>query len=30
LAFCPPLIISDQQIDDIFDRFGRALERLTA
>jgi len=30
LAFCPPLIISEQQIDDIFDRFGRALERLTA
>jgi 4-aminobutyrate--pyruvate transaminase len=30
LAFCPPLIISEQQVDDIFDRFGRALDRLTA
>ncbi len=29
LAFCPPLIITDKQIDDIFDGFGRALDRLT-
>jgi 4-aminobutyrate--pyruvate transaminase len=30
IAFCPPLIITEKQIDDIFDRFGRALSRLAA
>ncbi len=28
LAFCPPLIITEDQIDDMFDRFGRALDRF--
>jgi len=28
IAFCPPLIITRAQIDDMFDRFGRALARL--
>jgi 4-aminobutyrate--pyruvate transaminase len=26
IAFCPPLIISEAQIEDMFDRFGRALD----
>ncbi|PFH11195.1 4-aminobutyrate--pyruvate transaminase [Collimonas sp. PA-H2] len=26
IAFCPPLIITEAQIDEIFDRFGRALD----
>ncbi len=30
IAFCPPLIISAAEIDDMFDRFGRALARLSA
>jgi 4-aminobutyrate---pyruvate transaminase len=30
IAFCPPLIITEKQIDDVFDRFGRALARLAA
>ena len=30
IAFCPPLIISETELDAIFDRFGRALDRLTA
>ena len=29
VAFCPPLIISEDEIDDLFDRFGRALDRFT-
>ena len=28
MAFCPPLIISPADIDEMFDRFGRALKRL--
>jgi 4-aminobutyrate--pyruvate transaminase len=28
IAFCPPLIISAGEIDEMFDRFGRALKRL--
>jgi 4-aminobutyrate--pyruvate transaminase len=28
VAFCPPLIIDEDQIVDMFDRFGRALERF--
>ena len=28
IAFCPPLVISPADIDQIFDRFGRALKRL--
>lgn len=27
VAFCPPLIISEAEIDELFDRFGRALDR---
>lgn len=26
IAFCPPLIITEEQIDDMFDKFGRALD----
>lgn len=29
VAFCPPLIIGAEQIDDMFDRFGRAVDDLT-
>ncbi|HLG46506.1 MAG TPA: aspartate aminotransferase family protein [Reyranella sp.] len=28
IAFCPPLIITEKEIDEMFDRFGRALKRL--
>jgi 4-aminobutyrate---pyruvate transaminase len=28
IGLCPPLIITEPQIDDMFDRFGRALKRL--
>jgi 4-aminobutyrate--pyruvate transaminase len=28
IAFCPPLIITPAQIEEMFDRFSRALERL--
>ena len=28
VAFCPPLIITEKQIDEMFDRFARALKRL--
>ena len=28
IAFCPPLIIKPAQIDEMFDRFGRALARV--
>jgi 4-aminobutyrate--pyruvate transaminase len=28
IAFCPPLVIERDEIDDMFDRFGRALARL--
>jgi 4-aminobutyrate--pyruvate transaminase len=30
IAFCPPLIITPAQIDELFDRFGRALKRMPA
>lgn len=30
LAFCPPLIITESQIDEMFDRFSRALEETEA
>jgi 4-aminobutyrate---pyruvate transaminase len=30
IALCPPLIISDAEIDDLFDRLGRALDRTAA
>ena len=30
LAFCPPLIIDESQTDDMFDRFGRALDDIEA
>jgi 4-aminobutyrate--pyruvate transaminase len=26
IAFCPPLIISEDQIHELFDKFGRALD----
>ena len=29
IAFCPPLIISEAEIDEMFDRFAAALERAT-
>jgi len=29
IGFCPPLIIDGTQIDDLFDRFGRAMKRFT-
>ena len=28
-AFCPPLIIAEEEIDSLFDRFARALARAT-
>jgi 4-aminobutyrate--pyruvate transaminase len=28
IAFCPPLIITEREIDEMFDRFARALNRL--
>ena len=28
IAFCPPLIVTTQEIDALFDRFGRALARV--
>jgi 4-aminobutyrate---pyruvate transaminase len=28
VAFCPPLIITSAEVDEMFDRFGRALARL--
>ena len=28
IAFCPPLIITDKEIDALFDRFGKALARV--
>ncbi len=28
IAFCPPLVISPADIDELFERFGRALKRL--
>jgi 4-aminobutyrate--pyruvate transaminase len=28
IAFCPPLIITPAEIDELFDRFGRALARM--
>ncbi|MBB3064613.1 aspartate aminotransferase family protein [Limibacillus halophilus] len=30
LAFCPPLIITDKQIKELFDRFGKALDETEA
>ncbi len=30
IAFCPPLIITEEEIDELFDRFGRALEETEA
>jgi 4-aminobutyrate--pyruvate transaminase len=30
LAFCPPMIITESEIDEMFDRFERALERTAA
>lgn len=29
-AFSPPLIISEEEVDDMFERFGRALDDVTA
>ena len=30
IAFCPPLIITEKEMDEMFDRFDRALTRLEA
>jgi 4-aminobutyrate--pyruvate transaminase len=30
IAFCPPLIITESQIDDMFDRFAKALDETEA
>src|SRR5690606_10082388 len=30
IGFCPPLIIQEPQIDELFDRFGRALDDTAA
>ncbi len=30
MAFCPPLIVSDDEVGEIFDRFGRALDETLA
>ncbi len=30
IAFCPPLIISEAEIDELFARFGRGLKRMDA
>ncbi|MEC9347275.1 MAG: aspartate aminotransferase family protein [Pseudomonadota bacterium] len=30
MAFCPPLIISESEIDEMFDRFGKALDATAA
>jgi 4-aminobutyrate--pyruvate transaminase len=30
VSICPPLIISDEEIDALFDRLGRALDRTLA
>ena len=27
IAFCPPLVISEAEVNELFDRFGRALAR---
>ena len=29
VGFCPPLIISEAEINEMFDRFGRALDEVT-
>ena len=29
IAFCPPLIVTDAEIDDMFDRLAPALARLS-
>jgi len=26
MCFCPPLVITDSEIDDMFDRYARALD----
>ncbi len=30
VAFCPPLVISEADIDELFDRYGRALDKTLA
>jgi 4-aminobutyrate--pyruvate transaminase len=30
IAFCPPLVITESEIDEMFDRFGRALDATEA
>jgi 4-aminobutyrate--pyruvate transaminase len=30
IAFCPPLVISEAEIDEMFDRFARALDKTEA
>ena len=29
IAFSPPLVITEEEVDEMFDRFGRALDELT-
>jgi 4-aminobutyrate--pyruvate transaminase len=28
IAFCPPMIITDEQVDDMFDKVERGLEKF--
>jgi 4-aminobutyrate--pyruvate transaminase len=30
IAFCPPLVITNDQVDEMYDRFAVALDRTTA
>ena len=30
IAICPPLVISESEVDEIFDRFARALDKAEA
>jgi 4-aminobutyrate--pyruvate transaminase len=30
VAFCPPLIITEEEVDELFDRFSRALDETEA
>jgi 4-aminobutyrate--pyruvate transaminase len=30
MALCPPLIITEAQVDELFDKLGRALDRTLA
>jgi 4-aminobutyrate--pyruvate transaminase len=30
MAFCPPLVITEDQVHEMFDKFGRALDETLA